>query len=354
MRHFATCGPGSDGTSKLLLLKYACRLFWGDLLRCGRFFIATLVATMTPDEIAELRKKYHNATVVSLKFPNEDLMILRVRPDAGVQPHRPGQYSTLGMGHWEPRAPGCQDEIPKPGDDKKLIRRAYSISCSVLDEAGNLPDRLGQDWLEFYIVLVRHADKAPPALTPRLFTLKEGDRIFLGEKIAGHYTLEPVKPTDNVVFLSTGTGEAPHNYMLWELSHKNHQGKILAACCVRLKRDLGYLPIQEELTRRYPHYTYLSLTTREPNNLGHKVYIQDLITSGQLEEHLGDSLDPARTHVYLCGNPKMIGTPEVNKATGSAIFPKPLGVIEILSQRGFQMDQPSLKLKGTIHIEEYW
>src|SRR2546429_282295 len=62
---------------------------------------------MTPDEISELRKTY-NATVASIKLPNEDLMILRVRPDAGVQPHRAGQYSTLGMGHWEPRAPGCQ------------------------------------------------------------------------------------------------------------------------------------------------------------------------------------------------------------------------------------------------------
>ena len=73
---------------------------------------------MTTDEIADLRKS-HNATVSSLKLPNEDLMILRVRPDAGVPPHRPGQYSTLGMGQWEPRAPGCQEEIPKPGEEKK-------------------------------------------------------------------------------------------------------------------------------------------------------------------------------------------------------------------------------------------
>jgi ferredoxin--NADP+ reductase len=271
-----------------------------------------------------------------------------------VPAHRAGQYSTLGMGQWEPRAPGCQEEIPRPADAKKLIRRAYSISSSVVDETGAVPDRVGQDWLEFYIVLVRHAEKAPPALTPRLFTLKTNDRVFLGEKIAGHYTLEPVKPTDNVIFLSTGTGEAPHNYMLWELLHKQHQGKILAACCVRHQRDLGYLPIQQDLARRYPNYTYLSLTTREANTVGQKVYIQDLITSGQLEERLGDSLDPARTHVYLCGNPKMIGAPEFHKATGTPIFPQPPGVIEILSKRGFQTDQPSLKLKGTIHIEEYW
>lgn len=309
---------------------------------------------MTTDEIAELRIKTYNATVASLQLPNEDLMILRIRPDAGVQPHRAGQYSTLGMGHWEPRVPGCQDEIPKAGDEKKLIRRAYSISCSIVDEVYTLPDRTNQDWLEFYIVLVRHADKAPPALTPRLFMLKEGSRVFLGEKIAGHYTLDPVKPTDNVIFLSTGTGEAPHNYMLWELLYRNHPGKILSACCVRYQRDLGYLSIQQHLMDRFPHYRYLSLTTREVSNAGQKVYIQDVITSGQLEERLGDSLDPARTHVYLCGNPKMIGFPNFDKATGAAVYPQPLGVIEILSKLGFQVDQPSLKLKGNIHVEEYW
>jgi ferredoxin/flavodoxin---NADP+ reductase len=309
---------------------------------------------MTPNEIGELQKKLYNATVASLRLANEDLMIVRIRPDAGVSPHRAGQYSTLGMGSWEPRAPGCQDEVPKPGDEKKLIRRAYSISCSVLDDAGQLPEQANRDWLEFYIVLVRHAEKAAPALTPRLFMLKEGDRLFLGEKIAGHYTLDPVRPTDNVVFLSTGTGEAPHNYMLWQLLRNNHHGKILSACCVRYKRDLGYLPIQDELMKRYANYTYLSLTTREAINVGQKVYIQDLITSGQLEEHLGDSLDPSRTHVYLCGNPKMIGVATVDKITGDTIYPQPPGVIEILSKRGFQIDQPSLKLKGNMHVEEYW
>lgn len=311
-------------------------------------------SAMTPDEIAELRKKHYNATVVSLRLANPELMILRVRPDGGVPPHRPGQYSTLGLGHWEPRAPGCQEETPRPGDERKLIRRAYSISCPVLDDSGALLERASLPWLEFYIVLVRHADKGPPALTPRLFMLKEGDRVFMGEKIAGHYTLDPVKLTDNVIFLSTGTGEAPHNYLLWELLHNGHQGKILAACCVRYRRDLGYVATHEELTRRHPNYRYLSLTTREEGNVGCKVYIQDLITSGQLEEQLGDTLDPARTHVYLCGNPKMIAVPIPDKITGEIVYPQPPGVIEILSKRGFQMDQPSVKFKGNIHVEEYW
>ncbi len=308
---------------------------------------------MIPDS-AELRKKHYNATVVSMKRPHPELMTLRIRPDFPLPAHQPGQYSTLGMGTWEPRAEGCQPEVPKPGDELKLIRRAYSISSPIVDDSGHLLDRAKTDWLEFYVVLVRESDKGPPALTPRLFMLNEGDRLFLGEKIAGHYTLDPVKPTDNVVFLSTGTGEAPHNYMLWELLRRGHAGRILAACCVRYRQDLAYLALHEELMRRYPNYTYLSLTTREAANSAQKVYIQDLITSGQLEERLGAPLDPSCAHVYLCGNPKMIGVPTTDRATGQTTYPQPPGVVEILTARQFQVDQPSVKLKGTIHFEEYW
>jgi ferredoxin--NADP+ reductase len=211
------------------------------------------------------------------------------------------------------------------------------------------------DWLEFYIVLVRDTGQPKaPALTPRLFMLREGDRLHMGEKITGHFTLEGVKPDDTVVFLSTGTGEAPHNYMLWELLARKHPSRVLSACCVRYKRDLGYLGIQRQLAERHPNYTYLPLTTREPDNAGGKVYIQDLITSGELEQRLDVPLDPARTHVYLCGNPKMIGVPEKDRVTGQLTFPNPTGVIEILTGRGFQLDRPAQKVRGNVHYEEYW
>jgi ferredoxin/flavodoxin---NADP+ reductase len=310
---------------------------------------------MSPEEVAELRRTKYNATVNWMRKAHSDLMILRVRPDFPRPVHKPGQYSTLGLGYWEPRFPGCQEEALEPGDERKLARRAYSISCSVLSDKGELEDIEHTDWLEFYVVLVRESDqKQAPALTPRLFLLKEGDRLYLGEKITGHFTLDPVKPGDMVVFLATGTGEAPHNYLLWELLQRGHAGKILSACCVRYRRDLAYLAIQEELMRRYPHYTYLSLTTREAETVQHKVYIQDLITSGQLEERLGQPLDPARTHVFLCGNPKMIGVPNKDRLTGAFRYPQPLGVIEILERRGFHTDQPQAKMKGNIHFEEYW
>jgi ferredoxin--NADP+ reductase len=102
---------------------------------------------MTPEQIAELRQKRYNANVVWLRKTHSDLMILRIQPDYPVPLHKPGQYSSLGLGYWEPRHPGCQDEPLMPEEEGKLIRRAYSIGCSVLDEEGRLLDRTGVNWL---------------------------------------------------------------------------------------------------------------------------------------------------------------------------------------------------------------
>jgi ferredoxin--NADP+ reductase len=310
---------------------------------------------MTPEQIAELRRQKYNATITRLVKVNPDLMLVRIRPDMARPPHLPGQYTTLGLGFWEPRHPGCQEEELNPGDEAKIARRSYSISCPVLDDQGVLLERYGTEWLEFYIVLVRESTKTnPPALTPRMFLLREGDRLHLGEKITGNFTLEGVKPDDTVVFLATGTGEAPHNYLLWELLRRRHAGRILSACCVRYRQDLGYRSTLEKVMAAHPNYTYLPLTTREDVGPGGKVYIQDLITSGTLQERLDRELDPATTHVYLCGNPAMIGVPEKDRETGELIYPKPPGVIELLTQRGFQTDRPAQKVRGNIHSEEYW
>jgi len=106
--------------------------------------------------------------------------------------------------------------------------------------------------------------------------------------------------------------------------------------------------------RDFPNYIYMSLATREPSTTGRKVYIQDLITSGQLEERLGQTLEPARTHVFLCGNPKMIGVPEIDRQTGQRVYPQPSGVIELLERRGFRVDEPRTRTRGNIHFEKYW
>lgn len=305
--------------------------------------------------VDELRRQKYNATVAKLHLAHSDLMMVRVRPDAPRPPHKPGQYTVLGLGYWEPRIEGCQPELLHEGQPDKLARRSYSISCPILEDDGaTLLDASRADWLEFYIVLVRDTGSPEaPALTPRLFMLQEGSRLYMGEKITGSFTLEGVKDDDTVLFLSTGTGEAPHNYMLWELLRRGHRGRILSACCVRYKRDLGYLATHEALMKRYPNYTYLPMTTREPGQTS-KAYIQDVIINGELERLVGKPLAPDSTHVFLCGNPAMIGIPEKDPATGEMAYPKVPGVIELMTKRGFQMDRPAQKFRGNIHFEKYW
>ncbi|MDP9495728.1 MAG: hypothetical protein M3P87_10855, partial [Actinomycetota bacterium] len=232
-----------------------------------------------------LRRQHYNAALTHIRAHNEDLWVMRVRSDEPIEPFAAGQYTTLALGYWEPRADDAVDDFSS-GQREKLARRSYSVSSSIVDEDGNLVEANPQD-VEFYIVKVRPGEQEIPALTPRIFLKGVGDRIFMGRKFTGHYTLEGVKPTDNIVFLSTGTGEAPQNKMTAELLRREHEGTILNVVCVRYRADLAYVEQQAIVEERYPIYRYVSLTTREPENEGKKVYIQDMITSGQLEAELG-------------------------------------------------------------------
>nr|WHW29301.1 hypothetical protein [uncultured bacterium] len=297
--------------------------------------------------IEELRVEHYNAVITHFEPSHSDLWVLRVKPDNGDVSYIPGQYASLGLGYWEDRIDDAED----PGlEDKweKLIRRSYSISSRMFDDHGYLTDDTGAEELEFYIVLVPPTPENVPGLTPRLALKRPGDRIYLGPKVAGRYTTTSVtNPHDTLLFLSTGTGEAPHNAMAVQMLSKGHTGPIVGAVSVRQWADLGYRKQHEQLAARYPNYHYLPLPTRESDVP--KRYIQDVLQDGTLEG-LGVSLDPATTHVFLCGNPAMIGLPE--EKDGVEIFPETVGVVGLLVERGFTIDRRTQK--GTIHFEEYW
>ncbi len=299
--------------------------------------------------IEELREEHYNATITHFEPAHTDLWVLRVKPDNGDTSYLPGQYASLGLGYWEPRI----DDAPDPEAEKrwdKLIRRSYSISSRMFDEYGYLTDENGLDELEFYIVLVQPTEDNTPALTPRLALKRVGDRIYLGPKVAGRYTLNSVKdPKAEIVFFSTGTGEAPHNGMVVDLLRKGHSGPIISAVTVRNSKDLGYADKHRELESRYPNYHYLPMPTREPDIP--KRYLQDLLRDDDFSERLGVTLSPETSHVFLCGNPAMIGLPEQGD-DGQEHFPEPTGVVELLVDRGFSLDRRNSP--GNIHYEEYW
>lgn len=302
-----------------------------------------------PGVVEELRGEHYNATITHFEPTHSDLWVLRVKPDHGSVSHLPGQYASLGLGYWEERV----DDAMEPNiDDRwdKLVRRSYSISCRMFDEYGYLANDAESDELEFYIVLVPPTPDNVPGLTPRLALKKPGDRIYLGPKVAGRYTLAPVtNPADTVLLLSTGTGEAPQNAMVTELLRKGHHGPIVSAVSVRQWADLGYLDQHRELEKRYPNYHYLPQPTREPDIP--KRYLQDVIRDDVFATEFGIELDPARTHVFLCGNPSMIGLPEESD-DGTVTYPEVEGVVQLLAERGFTLDHR--KQRGNVHYEEYW
>jgi ferredoxin--NADP+ reductase len=297
--------------------------------------------------VDELRQEQYNATITYFEPTHSDLWVLRVRPDHGDVAHLPGQYASLALGYWEERIDDAEDHHLVERWDK-LVRRSYSISSPMFDEHGYLTGEVGATELEFYIVLVPPSDGNVPGLTPRLALKRPGDRIYLGSKVAGRYTLDPVvDPGATVLFLSTGTGEAPHNAMVVDLLRKGHHGPIVSAVSVRSWADLGYLDKHRELESRYRNYHYLPMPTREHDVP--KRYIQDLISEDRLAA-FDVGLEPDNTHVFLCGNPAMIGLPE--ESDGDIGYPKVTGVVELLAQRGFTLDHRNQR--GNVHFEEYW
>lgn len=314
---------------------------------------STTEAAPGQHEIEDLRTQFYNATLVRRIDVHEDLALFRVKPDEGVPKFNAGQYVTLGLGYWESRVKPSQDEHLNPKRLRKTVKRAYSIACPMLDESDNLAPCSSLDYLEFYITLVRQAAK-PPALTPRLFQLVEGDRLFAATRVVGSYVLEGIGPEDDVIFLGTGTGEAPHNSMVCELLNAGHSGKIVSATCVRLRRDLGYVGAHGKLEKQYPNYKYLQFTTRENENMNPgvpgyvgKQHLQGVVKTGVLQEAAGVSLDPSRTHVFLCGNPAMIGY----QPPGSPPLETP-GMLQVLEEMGFNSDGEAGP--GNIRFEKYW
>lgn len=306
----------------------------------------------------QLREKHYNATILDRIDNHENLARFLIRPDAGVPEFIAGQYVTLGLGFWEPRLEGTQAEDLPEKKQSKVAKRAYSISCPLLDQDGALAPVDQLDYLEFYITLVRGSDspdKPAPVLTPRLFCMQPGDRIQVGKKIVGHYTIGEVEPDATILMLGTGTGEAPHNAMTASLLAAGHRGKIINACCVRYLGDLAYLPRHHSLMDQYSNYRYLPCTTREPINLDKtlpsyvgKQYLQDLFTSGKLAEAADDPLSPENTYVYLCGNPSMIGY-----VPPGAPEPETPGLLPMLEAAGFrQADDHSGP--GSVRFEKYW
>jgi len=264
----------------------------------------------------------YNATVSQRVEVAPGLIILRVVTDEPLFTFEAGQYTVLGMHPDAPRVMEADDE-PSGTQPGKMIKRAYSIASS--SKAG--------EYLEFYLTLVSSG-----ALTPRLFNLGIDDRLFVGEKAVGLFTLNRVPPDKHVVLVGTGTGLAPYMSMLRAEMVCGGPRKFVVLQGARYSWDLGYRAELRALARHCPNMTYIPVVSRpeqDPFWKGRSGYLQDIMLSGALEEDAGLALSPETCHVFLCGNPGMI---EAAKK----------GLVD----RGFTPDHRGSI--GNVHAEEYW
>ena len=252
------------------------------------------------------------------------LIILRVVADGWALPDfRPGQFAVIGLPGSAPRGTLALPE-EHPSDPDKLIRRAYSIASSSLT----------RQYMDFYVALVTSG-----ALTPRLFSLQIGDRIWLGPKIAGMFTFDQVPAAESVVMIATGTGLAPYMSMLSTHLMCGGPRRIAVLHGARHSWDLGYRSQLMTLQHLCGNFTYLPTISRPADEPTPWVdaagYVQDLWTNGALDRSWGFHPTPENTHVFLCGSPAMID-----------------GAVELLGREGFK--EQTKKEAGQIHVERYW
>ncbi len=255
-----------------------------------------------------------NATVVKRQNVTDELIILKIKPDAGVPEFLPGQYLAIGLFGNAPRPESFPPEKEEQKPDK-IIKRAYSI--------GSSPDT--REHLELYIAIVPDG-----ALTSRLALVKENDRIFAAPKITGTFTIDEVPASENLVLVATGTGLAPYISMIRTPSTWSGRN-VTIVHGVRYSKDLAYRDELVELANRRADFRYLPIVSRaDPEWDGARGHIQSLIDSHTLV------VDAAKDHVFLCGNPAMVNDMESRLISGG------------YSVHGRK--NPT----GKLHLEKYW
>jgi len=254
-----------------------------------------------------------NAVLVARHDWAENLATFTVRPDGWELPDfHPGQFSNLAL-------PAGDDWDEETGAS---IRRAYSIASTP-----------GKDTMEFFI---RRVDEG--ALTPKLFDLPIGGRLYLEQKVAGHFTIESAADAEDLVLVGTGTGIAPYWPIMQDRSLRARFGRTILLYSDRYVKDLGYIDEFRALEQDEPNFLFFpTITGPEPEEAwgGLRGRVNKHLVPDVYEALTGKPLTPERCQVFLCGNPQMI-----------------VDVQSTLEPFGFKKNRK--RDPGQLHMEKYW
>lgn len=253
--------------------------------------------------------------VVRWQHWDEGLATLQL--DAEVQPFEAGQFFQLGL---------------DLGGER--VRRSYSASSAPGEP------------LEFYLTNVPSG-----VLTPSLFGLRPGDRLWVESTPRGFFTLRYVPPVRCLWLVATGTGLGPFVSMLRAAGTWQHAERFVLVHGVRTAAQLAYRAELEQLSGHRPFH-YIPVVSRPgppgdgppgdgptgdgggaPAELSGRV--TTLLSEGALEGAAGMELRPEDQHVLLCGNPQMI-----------------TDMMTLLEGRGLRRHR--VRQPGHVTFEKYW
>lgn len=266
-----------------------------------------------------------NAVVNQRIEVNPGLIKLRVVPQGWEMPEfTPGQFTLLGLPWTSPRHESADQDPQEPRDPQRFILRAYSVASS----------SVAREYLEFYVGMVRSG-----LLSPRLFALKVGDSLYVGPKFKGMFTLSEVPKEFNVVLIATGTGVAPYMSMIRTEIAEGFRYRFAVIHGAYHSSDLGYHEELNMLNSVSPTFSYLPIISHPQEEAakwhGPVGFVQKIWGEGALDDLWGFHPTPANTHVFLCGNPRMIDD-----------------MVNILEREGFA--EHTEKSPGQIHVERYF
>ena len=243
----------------------------------------------------------YNSILVGREDLTPSLSIFKVQGDPEVAVHHQtfvaGQYVVLGLNNEE-----------KP--DLGSVRRPMSI-VSAPEENGPL---------EFYIRYVNHPDSDNP-LTHLLWKIGEGDRMYLGPRIVGKFTLEETIGVDDSrlkICVAAGTGLAPflsyaRSAALRDPNRRLDDFVILHGASY--PADLGYGEEMRQLAaeKGLRYFPSVSRPGEAPDWAGDAGRVEDFFAEGRLEEleerleMPAGSLSPETAAVFICGLQGTIG-----------------------------------------------
>jgi ferredoxin--NADP+ reductase len=221
--------------------------------------------------------KHMEAEIVDRRDLAPDLWIVRLRL-AEPLPFKPGQYVTLG--------------VP---DGAKLIERPYSVVSSPVE-----PE------MEIFFELVPHG-----ALTPRLYELGKGDRMFVRRVAKGVFTFDHASGRKRHFMLATVTGVAPFISAVRTFWAAQKQGgsppghELFVLEGASRSWELGYELEMAAIAAEVDWLHFVPTISRPWEDAawnGERGRVEDL--ARLYLDRFGCS--PLETSGYLCGHPGMI------------------------------------------------